>query len=270
MPADTFGPVEKPAVARPLQLERLRLGDSAAAWSAAGFFVSAEATVTLGKTLIQCTGQGEPFQGWQIQDCQIQGSQIQGSQSQGRQIQGGRIQDWQIQDWQIHGRGSGSSTPEHPSIDGLRLLPASDQGPSLNSVASQPHPNGITSIDHIVVSTGDSQRSIAAFESAGFEVRGSRSTSSYGSPMRQTFFWAGDVIVELMGPDLGEATSESPAQIFGLALVAADLDSTAAALGELLGTPKAAVQTGRQIARLRTNSVGIGLPIAVMSPHLSS
>ena len=250
MPADTFGPLEKPALARPLQLELLRLGDTAAAWSAAGFFVSAEATVTLGQTIIQCTGQGEPFQGWQIHGCQIQ--------------------DYQTQGWQIQGRGSGSSISEHPSIDGLRLLPASDQGHSLNSVASQPHPNGITSIDHIVVSTGDSERSIAAFESAGFEVRGSRSTSSYGSPMRQTFFWAGDVIVELMGPDLGEATSESPAQIFGLALVAADLDSTAAALGELLGTPKAAVQTGRQIARLRTNSVGIGLPIAVMSPHLSS
>jgi hypothetical protein len=248
MPADTFGPLEKPALARPLQLELLRLGDTAAAWSAAGFFVSAEATVTLGQTIIECTGPGEPFQGWQIHGCQIQDCQI-----QGRQIQG-----------------SSSSISEHPSIDGLKLLAASDQGPSLNSVASQPHPNGITSIDHIVVSTGDSQRSIAAFESAGFEVRGSRSTSSYGSPMRQTFFWAGDVIVELMGPDLGEATSESPAQIFGLALVAADLESTAAALGELLGTPKAAVQTGRQIARLRTNSVGIGLPIAVMSPHLSS
>ena len=235
MPADTFDPLDCPAAARPLQLELLRLGDTAAAWSAAGFFVSAEGTVTLGQTIIQCTGQGEPFQGWQIQ-----------------------------------GIGSGSSISEHSSIDGLTLLPASDTGPLLNEVASQPHPNGITSIDHIVVSTGDSQRSIAAFESAGFEVRGSRSTSSYGSPMRQTFFWAGDVIVELMGPDHGEAASESPAQIFGLALVAADLDSTAAALGELLGTAKAAVQTGRQIARLRTNSVGIGLPIAVMSPHLSS
>ena len=227
MPADTFGPLEKPALARPLQLELLRLGDTAAAWSAAGFFVSAEATVTLGQTIIECTGPGEPFQGWQIHGCQIQDCQI-----QGRQIQG-----------------SSSSISEHPSIDGLKLLAASDQGPSLNSVASQPHPNGITSIDHIVVSTGDSQRSIAAFESAGFEVRGSRSTSSYGSPMRQTFFWAGDVIVELMGPDLGEATSESPAQIFGLALVAADLESTAAAVGELHGTPKAAVQTGRQIDR---------------------
>jgi hypothetical protein len=240
MPADTFDPLDCPAVARPLQLELLRLGDSAAAWRAAGFFVSAEDTVTLGQTIVQCTGQGEPFQGWQIQGCQI------------------------------HGGGSGSSISEHSSIDGLTLLPASDTGPLLNEVASQPHPNGITSIDHIVVSTGDSQRSIAAFESAGFEVRGSRSTSSYGSPMRQTFFWAGDVIVELMGPDLGEAVSESPAQIFGLALVTADLDRTAVALGELLGTAKAAVQTGRQIARLRTNSVGIGLPIAVMSPHLSS
>ena len=255
MPADTFGPLEKPAVARPLQLELLRLGDSAAAWSAAGFFVSAEATVTLGQTIIECTGQGEPFQGWQIQDCQIQDCQTQGSQIQGSQIQG---------------HDSGSSISEDSSIDGLKLLAASEQGPSLNSVAPQPHPNGITSIDHIVVSTGDSQRTIAAFESAGFEVRGSRSTSSYGSPMRQTFFWAGDVIIELMGPDLGEATSESAAQIFRLALVAADLGSTAAALGELLGTPKAAVQKGRQIAGLRTKNVGIGLPIAVMSPHLSS
>ncbi|MSV48449.1 MAG: hypothetical protein F2914_05440, partial [Actinobacteria bacterium] len=102
MPADTFGPLEKPALARPLQLELLRLGDTAAAWSAAGFFVSAEATVTLGQTIIQCTGQGEPFQGWQIQDCQIQ--------------------DCQIQDCQIQGRDSGSSTPEHSSIDGLELL----------------------------------------------------------------------------------------------------------------------------------------------------
>jgi hypothetical protein len=85
--------------------------------------------------------------------------------------------------------------------------------------------------------------------------------------MRQTFFWAGDVIVELVGPDVGEPSTDEPTTVFGLALVASDLDATAAVLGPLLGTPKAAVQPGRRIAGLRGRDLGISLPLAVMSPH---
>ncbi len=59
-----------------------------------------------------------------------------------------------------------------------------------------------------------------------------------------------------------------PTSIFGLALVAADLDRTAETLGELLGAPKPAVQAGRRIAGLRHRQAGISLPIAVMSPHV--
>lgn len=150
---------------------------------------------------------------------------------------------------------------DHP-IDGL---------PSVDPVrAASPtdHPNGITSIDHVVVRTGDCDRTIAAFTGAGFEVRGGRSTTSYGAPMRQTFFWAGDVILELVGPDAGEPTTDEATSIFGLALVAVDLDATAAHLGPLLGTPKPAVQPGRRIAGLRHRDAGISLPIAVMSPHV--
>lgn len=147
-------------------------------------------------------------------------------------------------------------------LDGLAVAtgPAGEDGPSV-------HPNGIGSIDHVVVRTGDCDRSIAAFEAAGLEVRGGRSTTSYGAPMRQTFFWAGDVILELVGPDAGEPSTDEPTSIFGLALVSADLDATATHLGELLGTPKDAVQTGRRIAGLRGKDVGIRLPVAVMSPH---
>lgn len=130
------------------------------------------------------------------------------------------------------------------------------------------HLNGITSIDHVVVRTGDCDRTIEAFTSAGFAVRGGRSTTSYGAPLRQTFFWAGDVILELVGPDAGEPTTDEPTSIFGLALVASDLDATAEHLGPLLGTPKPAVQPGRRIAGLRHRDVGIGLPVAVMSPHI--
>jgi hypothetical protein len=147
-------------------------------------------------------------------------------------------------------------------LDGLALA-----APTAASPAPDAHPNGISSIDHVVVRTGDVGRSIAAFERAGFEVRGGRSTTSYGAPMRQTFFWAGDVILELVGPDEGEPTTDETTSIFGLALVADDLDATAAQLGELMGTPKDAVQPGRRIAGLRGATVGIGLPVAVMSPH---
>jgi hypothetical protein len=149
------------------------------------------------------------------------------------------------------------------AIDGLEPVPAA---PAPDTAGG--HPNGITRIDHVVVRTGDCDRTVMAFEEAGFEVRGGRSTTSYGAPMRQVFFWAGDVILELIGPDRGEPTSGEATSIFGLALEAADLERTAEHLGELLGTQKDAVQPGRRIAGLRGSKVGISLPIAVMSPHV--
>ena len=134
--------------------------------------------------------------------------------------------------------------------------------------AAPRHPNGISRIDHVVVSSGDVERTVAAFTGAGLEVRGERATDAYGSPMRQVFFWAGDVIVELMGPDRDEPVTDDATSVFGLALVADDLDATAAHLGELLSTPKQAVQPGRRIAGLRGAKVGISVPVAVMSPHV--
>lgn len=146
-------------------------------------------------------------------------------------------------------------------VDGLPTSAApATPGPAV-------HPNGITSIDHVVVRSGDVDRTVAALEAAGLEVRGGRSTTSYGAPMRQVFFWAGDVIVELVGPDEGEPTTDELTSIFGLALVSPDLDATGRALGELLGAARDAVQPGRLIAGLRGKEVGISLPLAVMTPH---
>lgn len=148
-------------------------------------------------------------------------------------------------------------------IDGLATAEPTPVAPNGSA-----HPNGIVRIDHVVVRSGDVDRTVAAFEAAGLEVRGGRSTTSYGSPMRQVFMWAGDVIIELVGPDRGEPRTDEPTSIFGLALVADDLDVTAAFLGDLLSTPKDAVQQGRRIAGLRGAQVGLHLPIAVMSPHV--
>ncbi len=156
---------------------------------------------------------------------------------------------------------------EH-SVDGLTLVDPVGSGTDTSATAGWAHPNGIVRIDHVVVRSGDVDRTVGAFESAGLEVRGGRSTTSYGSPMRQVFLWAGDVIVELIGPDRDEPTTDEPTSIFGLALVAHDLDVTAAFLGDLMSAAKDAVQPGRRIAGLRGSKVGVHLPIAVMSPHV--
>ena len=149
-----------------------------------------------------------------------------------------------------------------PHIEGLA---ASE--PSAPVVAGSIHPNGIESIDHVVVTTGDVDRTAAELAAAGIEQRGERSTDSYGSPMRQQFYWLGDVILELVGPGRDEPTSDEPPKLFGLALVAPDLDATTERLGDLGGTPKNAVQPGRRIAGIRGERTGVSIPLAVMSPH---
>ena len=215
------------------QLTTIELGDAPEAWATAGFTVGDDG-VHLGSTTIRLTGRGGSFLGWSFD-------------------------------------GLAPSSDGPSDLDGLPLLDpgaAGDGGAAAVTHPNVTHPNGIVSIDHVVVRTGNCERTIAAFERAGFEVRGGRSTTSYGSPMRQTFFWGGDVILELVGPDAGEPTTDEPTTIFGLALVATDIDRTAETLGDLLGTPKPAVQAGRRIAGLRHRQAGISLPVAVMSPHI--
>jgi hypothetical protein len=85
---------------------------------------------------------------------------------------------------------------------------------------------------------------------------------------RQTFFWLGDVILELVGAD--EPEGDGPSKVWGLALTCSDLDATAATLGDKCGDPKPAVQRGRRIATLRTSALGISIPIALMSPHVDA
>ena len=60
--------------------------------------------------------------------------------------------------------------------------------------------------------------------------------------------------------------ADRPAFFWGLALVAPDLEATAAGLGEHVGEARAAVQPGRRIATLR-RSAGLSLPVALMSPR---
>jgi hypothetical protein len=128
------------------------------------------------------------------------------------------------------------------------------------------HPNGTTSIDHVVVVTPDVERTVAAAVNAGIEVRRTRKVApdQYGFEGIQTFFRLGEPIFELLGP---LEAGEGPPAWFGLAYTVSDLDALVERYGPALGRVKDAVQPGRRIATLRHKELGLSVPTAFMTPE---
>jgi hypothetical protein len=147
-------------------------------------------------------------------------------------------------------------------IDGFRVIADAAAAASVDPAAAGPHPNGVVDLDHLVITTPDHARTVKAFEAAGYDLRRVRETGSYGSPMRQAFFKHGSVILEVIGA--AEPSGDGPARLWGLAFTSADLDATAAYLGDRLHPAKDAVQEGRRIATL-DKAAGSTVPMAFMS-----
>jgi hypothetical protein len=132
--------------------------------------------------------------------------------------------------------------------------------------AAPPHPNGVTAIDHVVAFSPDLDRTIAALRAAGLDLRRIREEPTPAGAPRQAFFRLGEVILECVQmPDSPELDRARSARLWGLAVRIADMDATAAHLGECLGEPRPAVQEGRTIATLR-REVGSSVPLAFMTP----
>jgi hypothetical protein len=142
-------------------------------------------------------------------------------------------------------------------IDGLATVAA----PEPASSSPPTHANGATSIDHLVVTTPDLDRTTAALERAGLVARRTRDAGA----MHQRFFRMGEVILEVVGPP--ETDGTDPATFWGLALTVDDLEAAARLLGDRMGPIKDAVQPGRGIATLRHHDLGLPCPIALMSPE---
>lgn len=153
------------------------------------------------------------------------------------------------------------------SLRGLAGTGAIDGLPTGVSDAPPPavapaHANGAIGLDHVVVATPDLERTVAALQRAGLELRRIRDA---GPTARQGFFVAGDAVVEVVGPR--EPDGDGPAAFWGLVAVTADLDATCAHLGPgLIGAPRDAVQPGRRIATVR-RAAGLGTALAFMSPR---
>lgn len=156
--------------------------------------------------------------------------------------------------WELAGEGEGA-------VDGLETRwAAADRAAARPPVA---HPNGALRIDHLVVTTPDLDRTVAALAAIGLELRRTREAGTAERPLRQAFFRTGEVILEVVGPP--EPAGDDPARFWGLVVVVADLDECAARLGDALGRPRDAVQPGRRIATIRRTS-GVGVPLALMTP----
>ena len=232
------------------RIRSITIGDEPAAWRAAGYDVSDDGTCAVGTVTLRLVGResGKRIRSWSLSglatgpatEALVRTGELDGIVTAVEALEAGEIGAAEI--------GAGEI--------GARSVPQ-ESGPA--------HPNGVTQIDHIVLLTPDQQRTIDVFEALGLPALRTRETDTYGAPFLQTFFRAGEVIVELIGPEV--PNGDGPAGFFGLAFVVADLDATAGVLGDGLGSPKEAVQPGRRIATLRHKSYDISVATAFMTPE---
>ncbi len=158
---------------------------------------------------------------------------------------------------------SGSAGTVELDVDGIPTLIESRAAPNRAGESTDPHPNGIVGVDHVVLTTPDGARTAAALAALGLELRRRRPTTMGGIEMEQWFYRPG-TIVEVASP--AAPHGDGPARIWGVTLVASDLPATVRHLGPLLSTPRAAVQQGRQIASVRREA-GLRTRVAVMDAH---
>jgi hypothetical protein len=141
----------------------------------------------------------------------------------------------------LTGRGGGILQITAP-IDGeqpdglpLRNGPRHEPEPSA-------HPNGAFAVDHVVVLTGSLDRTVAALQAAGLDLR--------RRDERMAFLRLGRYILEVV------ERGDDPARFWGLVIVVDDPGAVPGA-----GPAKNAVQPGRRIATVK----GLGTALAVMS-----
>lgn len=165
---------------------------------------------------------------------------------------GGGLAGWSL-------RGAGST-----ELDGLPTT-RSDCPPPGESPA---HPNGIAALDHLVAISPTLDRTVAALEAAGLDLRRLREEPTPAGAPRQAFFRLGTTILEVVqepAQAAERAGGDRPAFFWGLAFVAPDLDATVAGLGDHVSEIRPAVQPGRRIATLR-RCAGLSVPVALITP----
>ena len=177
---------------------------------------------------------------------------------------------------ELHGCDSGSGVTAwgfdgHPgggSIDGIAVVEPMQHRPATVPHPNGDHPNGVVGIDHVVVMSGDVDRTVGALAAVGSEPSRRREVELGGVASQQVFCWSGNVILEIVGPI--EPTADRPSTVWGITLVSDDLDATVAFLDDLCSPARPAVQPGRRIATVDRSAMGSSVRLAVMDRHVGT
>lgn len=213
-------------------IDEILVADPPAAWEAAGFAVGPDAVCRIGGVGIRLVGADPAL------------------------VDTGRVGTG-IVGWSLGGLPGGW---RDGGIDGIPTT-ASDRP----AAPAGRHPNGVLSIDHVVLLSPDLGRTVDALAAVGLESRREREGQLGGAPMRQVFYRLGEVILEVVGaPD---TRSGGPSTLWGLTHVVADIDAAVARLGDAAGRVKDAVQPGRRIATLRHRSFRMSVRTALITPR---
>lgn len=140
-------------------IDEFEIGDSADAWTQAGFDVDPDARCTIGGVGIRLVGRdrGTGIIGWSLS-------------------------------------GLPSDDPIH-ELDGVPTTRPS--GPVAGPPTT--HPNGVLAIDHVVMLSPHPDRTVDALAAIGLAPRRERNGELGGRPIRQLFFRLGELIVEVVG-----------------------------------------------------------------------
>ena len=136
--------------------------------------------------------------------------------------------------------------------------------------AADPHPNGVTALDHVVAFSPDLDRTVAALGAAGLDLRRVRDEPTPAGAPRQAFFRVGEAILEVIQAPDGSPVMDDPggpAGFWGLAFLVDDIEAAVATFADgQVSEPRPAVQEGRRIATLRRDA-GLAVPVALMTPR---
>ena len=165
--------------------------------------------------------------------------------------------------WSLRDVLSDALSPEG-ELDGLPTTISESEPPE----PAPAHANGVVAIDHVVAASPELDRSVAAMQAAGLDLRRIREQPTPAGAPRQAFFRLGHEILELIQEpaEVVERAggSEHPVRFWGLAVLVEDIDVTAQRLGPHVSEVRTAVQPGRRIASVR-RSAGLAVPLALMS-----
>lgn len=224
-------------------IDEIEIADDAGRWLELGFHVDGE-SCAIGGVALRLSGASE------------EGGESEGeSEAEGEGTGMGESEG--VIGWSIRGLASAD-------LDGLptKISERPAMAPAL------PHPNGVVSIDHIVAVSPDFERSVAAMQAAGLDLRRVREEPTPAGAPRQAFFRLGREILELVEEPVQVAAAKGgtgrPARFWGLALLVDDIDATVAAMAPHAGEARPAVQPGRRISTVG-RSAGLAIPLALMT-----